>query len=309
MKEALHEEESNNEVQRRRSGRKSKPSKLFVEETSSSNGSLPPSAANRLNTSSDIPSASVGVSPPLSNCDFIDCFFRCETQRQMVCHWLNEHRGAKDNRPNQCFCLHCGVRAIGRGNLVLHKLLSHPQKRMKLYGEMLDERLHKSVGAVSTQESNQLVEEKEEKDQPNTEFTESAMSDLASPSVKQEPCEATGKVADEFKCSHCPFVCNQVIKLERHENKHLVKESNQVMRTSRSQPSINHLVLQLLVLLPVGGYSCSTHAGPHQQEQLRNRVYFNHWISNRNCTRAKGSEKESATAFLIYTAKKCEWIS
>lgn len=32
-----------------------------------------------------------------------------------------------------------------------------------------------------------------------------------------------------FKCNHCPFVCNQLIRLSRHENKHFVKAEHQVL--------------------------------------------------------------------------------
>lgn len=33
-----------------------------------------------------------------------------------------------------------------------------------------------------------------------------------------------------FKCSHCPFSCSQIVRLNRHENKHYVKADHQVLK-------------------------------------------------------------------------------
>lgn len=81
--------------------------------------------------------------------------------------------------------------------------------------------------------------------------------------VKTEDDDSKTLPKDQFKCTKCPFACDQKLVLERHETKHLVKAENQVIDHMPTLPyeCLVHLVPAVYVLLSFGIVPRAAHTG------------------------------------------------
>lgn len=86
----------------------------------------------------------------------------------------------------------------------------------------------------STENNNEEEEQKFNENASNDIWNQSLDSetiDLSTTEASEELLTATSsKSINMFKCNHCPFVCNQLIRLSRHENKHFVKADHKVVK-------------------------------------------------------------------------------
>ncbi|KAI1718101.1 transcriptional repressor CTCFL [Ditylenchus destructor] len=255
---------SDQTITRRKSERKVKPRRLF-----SASSPLP-----LLDNKNDVKKAGLVPNACVIVCQTDLCQFQTYFKHQMVRHQLRKHKEIfmskklpADWPHTPVLCTMCGVRILGLGNLHLHKIVHHPapKKSRKLIEEMLAE-IQSSRNDVSPSPiEDSIIDDIEAIPGAKSEIKEEvADPENAVTNSEKKDDEKDGKNEDDrkFTCKYCPFTCNQVVRLNRHENKHLVKAEHQCPHCTFSCRSTDILAQHLRVHTPVKSGSTSHQSSP-----------------------------------------------
>ncbi|KAH7728417.1 Zinc fingerC2H2 type family protein [Aphelenchoides avenae] len=150
-------------------------------------------------------------SATLLKCTEEGCKYTTEHKNELMRHRLRHENSKKTaHKVRRLACPTCGLRVSNYGRLRVHRLLKHRViHNRELYQSLLCEALGKSKPRMRRKSAKQEEEQKANR--------------------------------DLFKCTKCPYICDQKLVLERHETKHMVKAENQCPNCTFSCRSVTFL--------------------------------------------------------------------